>query len=146
MSFIIIFTVHFPFPLFLSLSHFCLILVCIISLAGHAWGTDSPERKEAMKDFDEILTKLQDEIETRGLEQEVSLEFTLPLVFCMDTIAQRKSDRLTLFCLFLTLFLLDHSHRARCPLCIRQINFFSRLDLTVTTCTFCATLSCCEKV
>ena len=40
--------------------------------------TDFPfgtsERKEAMRDFDEILTKLQDEIETRVLEQEVSHE------------------------------------------------------------------------
>ena len=38
---------------------------------GHAWGPESAERIDAMKDFDEVLSKLQDEIETRRMEEEV---------------------------------------------------------------------------
>lgn len=41
---------------------------------GHAWGTESNERIDAMKDFDEVLVKLQDEVESREMEDEVSQE------------------------------------------------------------------------
>ena len=44
-----------------------------VDSTGHAFGTDSTERKEALKDLDEILTKVQNEIEANRLEQEVIL-------------------------------------------------------------------------
>lgn len=44
---------------------------------GHAWGPESNERIDAMKDFDEVLMKLQDEVESRKMDDEASDACTL---------------------------------------------------------------------
>lgn len=42
-----------------------------VDAMGHAFGSESQERRDAMQDFDKILTTLQDEIEKRNMQNEV---------------------------------------------------------------------------
>lgn len=43
------------------------------SKSGHAWGSESSARIEAMKDLDQVITRLQDGIESRKMTDLVSL-------------------------------------------------------------------------
>jgi len=62
-----------------------------VDATGHAWGTESTERVEAMKDFDEILIKLQDEVEARSLEEEVVI-YVVSDHGMIDVDAENKKD------------------------------------------------------
>lgn len=49
----------------------------MICFEGHAWGPESKERKDAMKDLDQIMGNLLDSIDERNMTDEV--DFTLLL-------------------------------------------------------------------
>jgi predicted AlkP superfamily pyrophosphatase or phosphodiesterase len=60
--------------------HLGLVYYEAIDAMGHAFGSESNERLEAVQEFDKILNLLQDEIERRNMEDEV---FQNQFKFCI---------------------------------------------------------------
>ena len=55
--------------------HLGLVYYEAIDALGHAFGPESNDRVEAVREFDKILSHLQDEIELRNMQNEVLLTF-----------------------------------------------------------------------
>lgn len=51
------------------------------SFSGHAWGPDSEQRLEAMKELDDLLLYINDQVNGRNLSETVSKYATLKMQY-----------------------------------------------------------------